>query len=165
MASRCREWFTRAPYEEIQAKGNDREEWESVATQVKVLRGPHSQGVFYLFLWCLLLTGWQRLETLILYALTSFCELQFLTTLHCHDLSAYKRVLDLWPDLLGSLMQRMTALYSTLFYIYIYTHTHTQTHQCPQSRLHCRCLIATSNGGRSPCSGFPNYPRASATSF
>jgi hypothetical protein len=28
-----------------------------------------------------------------------------------------------------------------------------------------RCLVATSNGRRSPYSGFPKYPRASATSF
>jgi hypothetical protein len=28
-----------------------------------------------------------------------------------------------------------------------------------------RCLVTTSNGGRSRSSGFPNYPSASATSF
>jgi hypothetical protein len=28
-----------------------------------------------------------------------------------------------------------------------------------------RCLLAASNGGRSPSSGFRNYPQASATSF
>jgi hypothetical protein len=28
-----------------------------------------------------------------------------------------------------------------------------------------RCLVVTSNGGRSPYSDFPNCPRASATSF
>jgi hypothetical protein len=28
-----------------------------------------------------------------------------------------------------------------------------------------RCLVAASNGGRSPYSRFPNYPRASATRF
>jgi hypothetical protein len=33
------------------------------------------------------------------------------------------------------------------------------THKCPESRLHCRCLVAASNGGRSPSSGFPNYRR------
>jgi hypothetical protein len=28
-----------------------------------------------------------------------------------------------------------------------------------------RCLVTASNGGRSPYAEFPNYPRASATSF
>jgi hypothetical protein len=38
------------------------------------------------------------------------------------------------------------------------THTHTHTHKCPQSRLHCRCLVAALNGGRSLSSVFSNCP-------
>jgi hypothetical protein len=45
--------------------------------------------------------------------------------------------------------QRLTALYRSLLH----------THYCPQSRLHCRCLVAASNGGRSSSSGFLNCPR------
>jgi hypothetical protein len=40
-----------------------------------------------------------------------------------------------------------------------YTLQFTFTRQCPQSRLHCRCLVAASNGGCSLSSGFPNCPR------
>jgi hypothetical protein len=36
---------------------------------------------------------------------------------------------------------------------------HIHKHKCPQSRLHCRCLVAATNGGRSPSSGFVNCPR------
>jgi hypothetical protein len=45
----------------------------------------------------------------------------------------------------------MTTLYSTLL--------HTHTYNSPQSRLHCRCLVAASNGGRLPTSRLPNCPR------
>jgi hypothetical protein len=42
--------------------------------------------------------------------------------------------------------------------------------QCEPSPFVCyiftsRCLVATFNGGRSPHSAFPKYPRATATSF
>jgi hypothetical protein len=33
------------------------------------------------------------------------------------------------------------------------------THLCLQSRLHCRYLLAASNGGRFPSFEFPNCPR------
>jgi hypothetical protein len=36
----------------------------------------------------------------------------------------YRRVLDSWPNLLGSLLQRVTTLYSSL----LHTHTHTSVH-------------------------------------
>jgi hypothetical protein len=40
------------------------------------------------------------------------------------------------------------------------THTHTHTHTSVYSHVFTsRCLVATSNGGRSPSSGFPNCPR------
>jgi hypothetical protein len=37
--------------------------------------------------------------------------------------------------------------------------TRTHTHECPQSRLYCRWLVAAFNEGHSPSSGFPNGPR------
>jgi hypothetical protein len=40
-----------------------------------------------------------------------------------------------------------------------FTITHTHTHQCPQSCLHYRCLVAASKGGRSPSFGFSNCSR------
>jgi hypothetical protein len=47
-----------------------------------------------------------------------------------------------------------------------YTLQVTVTHTSIHSHVFTsRCLIAASNGGRSPYSGFPNYPRTSATSF
>jgi hypothetical protein len=48
-------------------------------------------------------------------------------------------------------------LFTALDYTLKFRATHAQ-HWCPQSRLHCLCLIATSNGGRSPSSGFPTVP-------
>jgi hypothetical protein len=36
---------------------------------------------------------------------------------------------------------------------------HCCTHQCLQSRLHWRYLLAASNGGRTPSSGYPSSPR------
>jgi hypothetical protein len=50
-------------------------------------------------------------------------------------------------NLLHSSIQRMTTLYNSLLY------THTTT--CLQSRLHCCCLVAVSNGGRSPSPQLP----------
>jgi hypothetical protein len=69
--------------------------------------------------------------------LSQFCEV------------TYKWVLDWWPNWLDSLIQRVTTLYSSLLH----------PHQCPQSRLNSRCLVAASNGGPSFFSGFPNCPR------
>jgi hypothetical protein len=43
--------------------------------------------------------------------------------------------------------KRVTTFYSSLL------------HTSFQSRLHCRCLVSASNGGRSPSSGYPNCPR------
>jgi hypothetical protein len=51
---------------------------------------------------------------------------------------------------IDSLVERVTTLYSSLL--------HKQ--QCPQSRLRYCYLVAASNGGRSPSSGFPNGPRS-----
>jgi hypothetical protein len=46
------------------------------------------------------------------------------------------------------------------------THTHTHTHTSVHSHVFTsRCLVVAFSGGRSRYSGFPNYPRASATSF
>jgi hypothetical protein len=57
-------------------------------------------------------------------------------------------------------------IYWTLWYnawlqctVHSFTVTHTHTHTYPQSRLHCRCLVAASNGERPPSPGFPNGPR------
>jgi hypothetical protein len=63
--------------------------------------------------------------------------------------SDFRRVLDWWLDLLDSLIQCVTTLYSTLL--------HTKV-----SKVHVftsRCLVAASKGGRSPSSGLPNWPR------
>jgi hypothetical protein len=69
-------------------------------------------------------------------------------------------VLDLQLDLLGSLIQRVTTFYSSL------PHTHTHTHTSVHSHVFTsRYSVAASKGGSSPSSGFPNCPRASATSF
>jgi hypothetical protein len=59
-----------------------------------------------------------------------------------------RRGFDWRLDLLHTLIQRVTTLYSSLL----------RTH-CPQSRLHWRCLVAASNGGRSASVRFPNWPR------
>jgi hypothetical protein len=48
------------------------------------------------------------------------------TTLHCHDFSDYRRVLDWWPDFLNSFIQRLTTLYSTL--LQAQTHTSVRSH-------------------------------------
>jgi hypothetical protein len=71
--------------------------------------------------------------------------------LYCHVFSVHRRVLDWWPNLLDSLIQRVTTLYSTLLSTY--------THQCPQSRLHCRCLVAAFESLSSPSYGFLKRPR------
>jgi hypothetical protein len=60
-------------------------------------------------------------------------------------LSDYGRVLDWCADLFDSFIQRVSTLYSSL--------VHTQL------RLHCRCLAAALNGGRSPSSGPRNCAR------
>jgi hypothetical protein len=94
-----------------------------------------------------------------------FCRILWRNFKQC----GYRRILHWRLDLLDALIQRVSSLYSSLLYIYIYiyiyTHTHTHTHTWLQSHLHCRYLVAASNGGPSPFSGFPNCPRASATSF
>jgi hypothetical protein len=56
-----------------------------------------------------------------------------------------------------------TLWYSAWLHFTVYCNTHTHTHQCLQSRLHCRCLVAASNWGRSPSSGFPNSPQQQLT--
>jgi hypothetical protein len=52
-----------------------------------------------------------------------------------------------------------TLWYSAWLLFTVHCYTHTNTPQCPQSRLHCCCLAAASNGGRSPSSGFPKCHR------
>jgi hypothetical protein len=64
-------------------------------------------------------------------------------------------VLDWWPDLLDSLIQRVTTLYNWLICTHTSVHRHVFTG---------RCSVAASNSGPSPSSGSPNCPRASATS-
>jgi hypothetical protein len=68
----------------------------------------------------------------------------------CHNFMEcdYRRVLDWSPDLLDSLIQRMTVLYSSLLH----------TNYCPQSCLQRRCLVTATKGGGSPSSGFPHCP-------
>jgi hypothetical protein len=48
------------------------------------------------------------------------------------------------------LLQRVTTLYSPLLHRHTSVHSHVFT---------SRCLVAASNGGRSPSSGFPNCPQ------
>jgi hypothetical protein len=70
---------------------------------------------------------------------------------HCHVFGVIiDGVLDCWLDLLDSLIQRVTTLYSSLLHIHTSLYSHV---------FNSRCLVAASNGGRSPSSGFPNYPR------
>jgi hypothetical protein len=68
------------------------------------------------------------------------------------------RVLDWWSNLLDSLIQRVTVVYDTTR-DYSLHFTVINTHRCPQSCLHCRCLVAVFNGERSSSFGFPNYPQ------
>jgi hypothetical protein len=78
--------------------------------------------------------------------LLAVCVLQALPRngFTCHS------IVTSWSDyILDSLIQRVTRLYNSLFH----THRHTRTHA--HTSL---CSVATSNGGRSPYSGFPNYP-------
>jgi hypothetical protein len=72
----------------------------------------------------------------------------FLTCCHVIELD-YRLVLEWRLYLLYTLIQCMTTLDSSLLH----------THWCPQSCLHYRCLLAASNGRRSPSSGFPNCPQ------
>jgi hypothetical protein len=62
------------------------------------------------------------------------------------NFSDYRRVLDWWSDLLDTLIQRVTTLYSPLLHMHTCIHSHIFT---------SRCLVAASNRGRSPSSGFP----------
>jgi hypothetical protein len=50
-------------------------------------------------------------------------------------------------------------IYWTLWYRAWLHFTFNYYTLCPQLRLDCRCLVAASNGGRFPSSGFPNGPR------
>jgi hypothetical protein len=58
----------------------------------------------------------------------------------------YSRGLYWWPDLLDSLIQRVTTLYSSLLHTHTSSHSHVFT---------SRCFVEASNGGRSFSSGFP----------
>jgi hypothetical protein len=64
----------------------------------------------------------------------------------------YRRGLDWWTDLLDSLIQRVTTLYSSLLYIHTYTSVHSHV-------FTSRCLVAACNVGCYPSSGFANCPR------
>jgi hypothetical protein len=50
-----------------------------------------------------------------------------------------------------------TLSHSTWARDYTLQFTITHTDSCPQSCLHCHCLVAASNGGLSPSSVFPNH--------
>jgi hypothetical protein len=51
-----------------------------------------------------------------------------LQSTYCHMYECdYRRVLDWWPDLLDSLIQRVTTLYSSLLHTHTHTHTHVST--------------------------------------
>jgi hypothetical protein len=53
-------------------------------------------------------------------------------------------------------------IYWILWYsrwLHLTVHYYTYTNQCPQSCLHCCCLVVASKGGCSPSSGFPNSPQ------
>jgi hypothetical protein len=60
-----------------------------------------------------------------------------------------RRDLDWWSDLLVFLIQNMATLYSSLLHTQTSVHSHV---------VIIRCLVAASNGGRSPSSGFRNCP-------
>jgi hypothetical protein len=62
-------------------------------------------------------------------------------------MSDYRRGLDWKSDLWDFLIQRVTTLYVSLLHTYTHVHSHVFT---------SRCLVAASNGGRSPSSGFLN---------
>jgi hypothetical protein len=79
-----------------------------------------------------------------------FIIVKLLLCHYCHVYECdYRRILDWWQDLLGSAIQGVTTLYSSLLHI----------HWCPQSLLHCRCLVAAFNDRCFPSSGFPNCIR------
>jgi hypothetical protein len=63
----------------------------------------------------------------------------------------YRQVLYWWLDLLHTLETVLdyTVLYSSPLH----------THKCPQSLLHCHCLVVASNSRRSTSCGFLNCPR------
>jgi hypothetical protein len=77
----------------------------------------------------------------------------------------YIWILDWWLDLLDTLLQHVTTLYSSLLHTHTHKHAHTHTQQCPLSCLHCHCLVATSNGRHYPSSGFPNCPQLQLTAL
>jgi hypothetical protein len=53
-----------------------------------------------------------------------------------------------------------TLWYRAWLHFTVHYYTHTHTHTSVHSHIFTsRCSVATSNGGRSPCSGFPHYPR------
>jgi hypothetical protein len=51
-------------------------------------------------------------------------------------------------------------IYWTLWHsAWLHFTVHYYIYKCPQSRLHCGCLVATSNDGHSPSFEFPNCPQ------
>jgi hypothetical protein len=62
---------------------------------------------------------------------------------HCHDFSVYRRGLDWRPDLLDSLIQRVTTFYSSLLQTLVSTVT-------PRSHLTTGCLPSICSSWRQP---------------
>jgi hypothetical protein len=98
--------------------------------------------------WRCLYRIWKYTVVYMCHVVERVWELSHCNRLYTLILLDVRVTIDWWPDLFDSLIQRVTTLYSSLLH----------THQCPQLLFHCRCLVAASNGGRSPSSGFPKYP-------
>jgi hypothetical protein len=58
-----------------------------------------------------------------------------------------------------------TSNYSAMANLHTLQITRARTKSSQSAVFTSRCLVATSNSGRSPYYGFSNYPCASATSF
>jgi hypothetical protein len=79
-------------------------------------------------------------------------------------MSDYRRGLDWQSDLWDCLIQRDYVLLFTISHTHTHTHTHTRTHTHTHTSFHSHvftshCLVAVSNGGRSPSSWFPKCSR------
>jgi hypothetical protein len=106
---------------------------------------------------------WQRTHTinnLTTHFLLNFTW--FICSIYCNILSlvwvGLQTGFGLWIGFIDSLIQRVTRLYNSV--LHTYTHISVYSHVFTS-----RCSVAAYNGARCPSSGFPNYPRASVTSF
>jgi hypothetical protein len=82
--------------------------------------------------------------------LLQFTTLHSVHLRHCQAIGCdCRRVFVWWPDFLDPLKHNAWLHFT----VYCYTH------ECPQLRPCCRCLIEASNGGCSPSSGFSKSPR------